>query len=180
MNATQLEEFTASISQFDTHRPYIGLSNIYLEPATLIDHYLNGQTSDLIGKLKCYKGYQMEKDLVGRIQSLYKDRISFREIEAFDGLIKGHPDFWYDNIPGDTKSVLMDDWFPDEKLPRKIYWQLQGYMLYGNSHKAIVVYESRESGRIKHKWVNRNEIICREIKVKVESIVNKLKEAVEL
>ncbi|HMT28789.1 MAG TPA: hypothetical protein PKD91_05870 [Bacteroidia bacterium] len=175
MNGQQIEEFTASISGFDLHRKYIGLSNIFLDADTLINNYNQGQTADHLSKLKCYKGYQMEKDLVHRIQKVYGNKISFKDILAFDNLVQGHPDFWYEEIiPGDCKSVLLDSHLPDDKLPRKVYWQVQGYMLYGNAQKAIVIYESRESGRIRHRWVNRNEVICREIQTKIETIIRSI------
>jgi hypothetical protein len=171
MNATQIEEFTSSISNFDEKRPYIGLSNIGLDLEILVNNYLNGQEADHAARLKCYKGYQMEKDLVDRLKKMYGARISYKHITEFDNMLQGHPDFWFDNMPGDSKSVLLDKHLPEDKLSRKIYWQMQGYMLYSNTNKAVVVYESRESGKIRVKWVNRNEVICREIKTKVEAIL---------
>jgi hypothetical protein len=172
MNATQIEEFTASISGFEPRRKYIGLSNVHLDVGALVDLYNHGSKSDHLGLLKCYKGYQMEKDLLERLKKLYGYKISTRDIVVHGGLVQGHPDFWYDqDIPGDCKSVLLDAHLPEDKLPRKVFWQLQGYMLYSNTVKALAIYESRESGRIRHKWINRNEAICREIKTKIDSVL---------
>ncbi len=174
MNAQSLENYTVEISQFDDHRKYIGLSQIHLPIDQILSNIRTGQKADHFERLKCYKGYQMERDLVWRIQKLYGSRISQRDIVAHNGMVQGHPDFWYDDIPGDVKSVLLDQYLPEDKLPRKVYWQLQGYMLYSGSMKAIAVYESRESGRLRHKWINRNEAICDEIQQKVESLISEL------
>jgi len=177
MNAEQiaksLEAYTARYSRYELIRDYISLSNCALSVDELIDQYRVGFADGITIRLRCYKGYQMEDDLRGRLIKTHPEFISAGgEISAFDGIVKGHPDFRFDRRPGDCKSVLMDSWIPENgKLPRKVYWQMQGYMLYGYFDESLVVYESRESGRIKAFAVRANPKIQEEIDKKLRQVV---------
>jgi len=153
--AHTLEMFTVQHSNFQHKRNYISMSHSHLEAPDLLKQWFEGFKADKLQKLKCYKGYQMERDLVARLKATYGDRVQTGiEYSAFNGLVKGHPDFEFDGYPGDCKSVLMDDWIPgDGKLPLKVFKQLQAYMLYGKKDRALVIYESRENGQIYAKWL---------------------------
>lgn len=146
----QLMDHTIKISNFQDKRDYLSLSHSHLMVEEIVKYYKDGFISDNKGKLKCYKGYQMEKDLICRMTDLFISEISpGGEVVGFDGLVKGHTDFWYGNMVGECKSVLMDSWMPKHgKVPYKVFMQVQAYMLFGDSDRAIVVYESRESGMI--------------------------------
>jgi hypothetical protein len=171
-----LIKYTCDNSNFETKRNYISLSNIYYEVDKLIDQYKNGYTADEKALLKCYKGYQMERDLILRMSKIYEGTGRFvvgYEINPFNGLIKGHPDFIFDGYPGDCKSVLMDEHLPNQyRLPKKVYWQIQAYMLYMNKSEGIIIYESRESGIIMECRIKENSFIQTEIKDKIEIILN--------
>lgn len=173
----QLTDYTVSISNFDEKRDYVSLSHISKTVDELVNDYKNGFTTDLKGRLKCYKGYQMEKDLVNRLNHVFKDRVGPAvEIVGPDPLIKGHTDFTLDGFPGDCKSVLKDDHFPEGgRLPNKVFWQVQGYMLYMKKEKALVIYESRESGIIKSYWVYENKNIQEMIDKKCRIVVSMIK-----
>lgn len=112
-----------------------------------------------------------------RIQAVFGDQISTHiEYTAFDGLVKGHPDLAYSGFPGDCKSVLKDEWLPkDGKLPNRIYWQLQAYMLYGGAYKALVIFESRETGLLYDTWIRENLTIQREINNKFSKAVQRIR-----
>jgi len=167
-----ITEYTLKHSNFETRRNYISLSNCYLSVDEIVSQYRNGFTDTLKGQLKCYKGYQMEHDLVKRIIAIYGDRIKTKsEISGFEGLVKGHPDFTFDDYPADCKSVLMDKWLPDGRFPRKVYWQMQGYMKYSRQNKALVVYESRETGILKASWVFANIEIQNTINQKLIDVI---------
>ena len=169
---SDLLRYTITHSSFDEHRDYIGLSHISETIEDIIKAYKQPQTVDNFVYLKCYKGYQMERDVVHRLGEIYGDRLAiFGEITAFNGLVRGHPDCWLDGFPVDIKSVLMNDWIPRDKLPRKVYWQMQGYLLYSGSEKCYVIYESREMGAIKVFSVFPNASIQNEIKEKLEQII---------
>lgn len=181
MNNGQFSEsianYTADHSNFDTRRDYISLSHIHLSVDEIVYQHKSGfeDTRDI--RLKCYKGYQMEKDLMSRIIAVYPPRIRQDiEISAFNGMVKGHPDFTFDGDPGDCKSVLLDEWFPkDGKLPKRIYWQMQAYMKYMNKNKAIVIFESRESGKLVDYWIKENRTIQSEIDNKLKEVIKLIK-----
>lgn len=170
-----LEGFTASNSSFETKRPYISLSNSWKTEEELLGEFFNGFQDSHLGRLKCYKGYQMEHDLKSRIQKCFPTRVRLQiEITAFNGLVQGHPDYTFDNYPGECKSVNLDEHLPVDKLPRKVYWQLQGYMFYGHRDKALCIYESRESGLIRDFWIRANTNIQMQIDAKMRSLVSQI------
>jgi hypothetical protein len=107
----------------------------------------------------------MERDLKERINKCFVGHVGpGGEISAFNGLVQGHPDFLFDGYPADCKSVNLDEHLPIEsKLPRKVYWQMQGYMFYGGASKALVIYESRQSGFIRDFWINANPMVQSQI-----------------
>ena len=161
----KLEAYTAENSNFDTSRDYISISHCALSVEEIVDQWNAGfvDTKDI--RLRCYKGYQMERDLKTRMQIVFGARVETGHIElsAFDGLVKGHPDFNFDGFPADCKTVQIDDHLPNGRVPRKVYWQMQGYMLYANKPKALVIYESRGSGKILDFWLDANLKIQEEI-----------------
>ena len=188
MNIAQnLIEYTVKHSNFETKRNYISLSHIALSVDEIVEMCVNGFEDSENIRLKCYKGYQMERDLLCRLKACFEpgrviSGAETPEINPYNGLVKGHPDFWFDGYPGDFKSVLKDDWLPDKikefpycRLPHKVVWQMQGYMLFSNKDRGYVVYESRETGLIADYTVYRNINIQRQIEEKLEKIVERLK-----
>lgn len=174
--AQQLEDYTASISKFETKRDYISLSHIAQPEEEIISQFLHGFTDSHEIRLRCYKGYQMERDFLERIQRvLGLNPMVELEVSAFDGLVQGHPDFEFMNSPGDCKSVPLDKHLPENKLPRKVYWQMQAYMKYLRSDRALVLYESRETGRIRDYWIRSNFSIQQEIEQKLKRVVEVVK-----
>lgn len=170
-----LENYTIENSHFDEKRDYLSLSHSNLSVEEMLDQYQKGFEKTKSGCLKCYKGYQMEADMLKRISTVFKDKISNGgEIEAFAGIVKGHPDFRYEGDPGDFKSVLMDEWIPEKKVPFKVYCQMQAYMMYLNRYKSLVIYESRETGMIKAFEIHCNKKLQNEIHNKFEEAVKRL------
>ena len=103
-----LTAWTETHSSYETERNYISLSHCGLSVEELLKQWKSGFEDTRENRLRCYKGYQMEADLRARMKLAFgSDRVgpSF-EISAFDGLVKGHPDFSFDTYPGDCKSVL--------------------------------------------------------------------------
>ncbi len=167
--------FTQVNSHFEHKRNYIPLSQAYKEFAELISDYKKGYEATVEDKLKCYKGYQMEKDIVDRLQKIYFNSIkTSMEISAFDGKVKGHPDFSLNGNPGDCKSVLKDEWLPNDKLPWRVYCQMQAYMFYSGTQESYVVYESRESGILKSFTVFPDKKLQYDISYKYERVVQQI------
>lgn len=171
----QIIDYTIQHSQYDTHRNYVGMSQVIKTKEEIINDFLQGTEVDANHKLKCYKGYQMEKDLVNRCKSIWGERISHRELEAFGGIVKGNPDFFLDDYPVDVKSILLDEHFPEKrKIPKRSYYQMQAYLLYAKIGKGFLVYESRETGSIKVYVVYENINVQQEISLKIEEVVKSL------
>lgn len=175
MNITKtLEQYTAQNSGFETSRHYVSLSNAASEPQQLIYDYFHGFTDGHLIRLRCYKGYQMERDLLQRMFQCLPVALH-PEITAHNDMVKGHPDYLYDKqYPGECKSVPLDAHLPEKLLPRKVYWQLQAYALYSNAPRAVAIYESRETGIIRDYWVDANPRIQTEIKTKYQFVVNEI------
>lgn len=174
-----IEKHTASVSNFDSDRNYVSLSHIAQDEGEIIRMYMQGFEDTLNIRLRCYKGYQMERDLVQRILKTFpaEAKAPFPEISQLWGRIQiqGHPDFSFNGYPGDVKSVPLDEYFPKEgKLPRKVYWQMQAYMHFSEKNKALVIYESRETGAIRHYWIRENASIQRQIYSKLKFVVDEL------
>jgi hypothetical protein len=175
----RLIKHTIFNSHFDTHRDNISLSNIIKSPDELISDMNNGYTADQKAKLKCYKGYQMERDLVQRIMAEFKEiEFTSHTINLNNGLFKGHPDLVELDtmIPWDCKSVLMDEWLPRtyRDISHKIKYQMNGYMMGLKVNTSRVVFESRESGLIRVYQLNKNAVIQADINSKMNIILNKL------
>jgi hypothetical protein len=119
----------------------------------------------------------MERDLRQRTSNAFpKEYVDFHpEISDFDGLVKGHPDFMWEGNPGDFKSVLKDEYLPQGRLPRRVYWQMQAYMLYSKKQSALVIYESKESGLISDYFIRANDAIMIEIDINFQILVKRIK-----
>lgn len=171
-----LEGYTALHSKFETSRDYVSISHCYDSPEKMIDTFFNGFEDSLEIRLRCYTGYKCEADLLKRLGLVFGDRVKMcPAIYEYDGLVKGHPDFIFDGYPADCKSVPLDEHLPDGRLPNRVFWQMQGYMLYMKKEKALVIYESKATGRIKDYWVHANRTIQSQIKDKFDYVVNEIR-----
>lgn len=100
------------------------------------------------------------------------------EYKAFDGIVKGHPDFEFCGYPGDFKSIALDDWMPSSiyKMSKKVSYQMQAYMRYSNQRKSLVIYESRQSGKLISFWISENKRIQNIIHERFSRVVNVVNE----
>lgn len=172
---SRIERYTAEHSNFDSSRDYISMSHSNLSVVDLVNQFESGFDDSLAIRLKCYKGYQMQKDLINRITAVFGDAIvTDAEISAFNGVVKGHPDFMYNGIPGDCKSVALDTWLPQGKLPYRVFCQMQAYMLYSSTTSAVVIYESRETGKLAQFIVAQSRKVQTEIDDKFRAVVHRL------
>lgn len=173
-----LTKYTVDHSRFEEARDYIGLSSIWDCPAAIINRYLHGNGDPGVrGRLKCYKGYQIEDDIVDRLIAIYGNgRDAFErvkrdvEISLYGGLVKGHMELMIDGILVEIKSVPLDEHLP-QKLARKVLWQVNAYMKYLPSGRCFVVYESRESGLFRVFEVMADKEFGERIERKVEQLV---------
>lgn len=156
--ADALTKWTVEHSGYEPRRNYIGLSRCSLPVDEIVRLYRDEVQVDELSHLRCYKGYQIETDLLRRLKLVFGDRIQLGgEISAFAGFVKGHPDFFFDGFPGDCKTVPLDEHLQEPgRLSRRIFFQLQGYMAFSGKERALVVHESRENGLIRALWLFKN------------------------
>ena len=173
--AAAVMAWTAANSGHQEHRDYIGLSHAAQTIEEMLADY-NGFVADDAQKRKYYKGYQMEADPLRRLRLVFGDRVQpGGEISAFNGFVKGHPDFRFDGWPGDCKTVPLDEPLPEPAhLPRRVFWQMQAYMLYAPAEKSLVIYESRETGLLRAFWLHPVWPIQDQINENFESVVAKI------
>lgn len=171
-----LEAYTAKNSSFETSRDYVSISHCYDSVEQMIQTYIHGFEDSLDIRLRCYTGYKCEHDMMNRIKATFGSRITQGgEISLYDGLVKGHPDFQFDAFPGDCKTVPLDEHLPDGRMPNRVFWQMQGYMLYMDKNKALVIYESKATGKIRDFWVPSNRTIQSQINDKFKAVVQAIK-----
>lgn len=158
MKAVEIERLitnhTIAKSNFDESRNYIGMSQLHLCDVEIYKNYFNGYKADISSRLKCYKGYQMEKDLITRLDDCFGDDFKSgksHEVLANMGMVRGHPDGYLFGKPVDIKTVALDIHVPKDSfsIPFKVRCQMQAYMYFLPASFGYVIYESRESGLIR-------------------------------
>lgn len=173
---TALEGYTALHSNFDKTRDYVSISHASDSVEQIIQNYFCGFEDSLEIRLRCYTGYKCERDLLARIGKTFGDRVKMcPEIFEYDGLVKGHPDFLFDELPADCKTVPLDEHLPNGRMPNRVFWQMQGYMLYLKKPKALVIYESKATGKIQDYWIHSNYNIQTQIKAKFDAVVKEIR-----
>jgi len=169
---TALIKYTCEHSKFDIQRPYIGLSKIVESAEEIVSQMNFGKSVNTQGLLKCYKGYQMERDIIERLRAIYGDKLTTGiTYTGYNDLVAGHPDCEIDGYPADIKSVAKEEFFPEEKFPSRVFWQMQGYMLFAGKNKSYLIYEARDTGAIRVYMVEANRTVQIQIKEKIEKII---------
>ena len=89
-------------------------------------------------ELKCYKGYQMERDLKGASWTPSAPIVyTMPIVTAFDSIVAGHPDFLRTSCRQTSRACRLDEHLPVDRVPRRVFLQLQAYMLYGNWPRSL-------------------------------------------
>lgn len=177
----RIAQYTGMISNFQPTRNYISMSHAIEDPQTLINQYFNGFPDTLDIRLKCYKGYQWERDLMKRLNEscgevVWHPEEDF-EVVAFDGLVKGHVEALFDSYPCDGKTVPLDEHLPENvgRISRRIRFQMNAYMKYMGKDKGLLVYESRETGHLRDFWIFADTTIQSQIDSKFSTVVGEIK-----
>lgn len=175
MNATELErkliDWTARNSGYDEHRPYIGLSGIYDCPTVIYRKYFNRIGASAFSKCKTKFSYEIEKNLIDRLKAmgLYSRG---EDISLYDGLVQGHIEGLIDGTLFDIKTVPRDIYLPNGRIPSRVEWQLNAYLLYRYEERALVWYFSRESGLFKILDIFADECTMKYVQEKVNMLVD--------
>lgn len=172
---------TVAQSGYDTHRDYIGLSQLHKCSVEIWNAYWEGNSANLQQKLLCYKGYQMEHDLCNRLSAIYPEGFevgAVRTIMAYDGLVQGHPDGYLHGYPLDIKTVDDERFIPTNlrTMPYRVRLQMQAYLFFLPASFGYVVYESRDTGAIEVFTIPVDRYLQLQITEKVVELVNAVKE----
>jgi hypothetical protein len=185
MNIQQsLIDYTIYHPRLEQHRNYIGLSGIGDCPRVLYDKYMRqaGNAEHSPDQLLIfYMGYAMEDDIVARLKAIGDYQPGF-EISLYDGLVKGHTDGVFNGDLLEVKSVALAEYLPkDGKLPRRVSWQVQAYLTFGQTvghirfERAQVVYVARENGEIVVISVKTDREMAGRIRAKLVNVVGAVK-----
>lgn len=172
---------TVANSGYESKRDYISLSGIYDDVDAIIKRYTTHQEVTPSKATRCYKGYQMEADLLKRLRAVTEELgyslETGTEVQiGSTGLFKGHPDFVLNGQPGDIKTVSQWEHVPKQAadIPARVKYQMNAYMLASGTQYSYVIYESRDSGFIRVFLLYRDETICNNILYKIAIITSKL------
>ena len=135
-------------SGLDSHRPYLGMSQISNCPRQLYDRFLNGS-----GRLSdrahwfCRIGYLWQREVLDMLDM----PATYQETEivaGFDARYRGHVDWELDQSLIEVKSVSWEIFLrvAETKYPiRSHNEQVQSYLRHGNGYKScIMVYVARD------------------------------------
>ncbi len=168
-----LTEYAARASGHEDHRRYIGLSGIGDCERVIYDRYFAGDRHSQAARLKDSLGYALEAHLVGRLEQMGLYR-PVSPISLYDGLVQGHPD---GEVGGDLleiKTIERVVWLPElppPRLPNRVFYQVQAYLLYTGYTRAHVVYLARDTGEIRVVGVTRSESIGFKITERIDRVV---------
>lgn len=131
----------------------LSMSSLLEKDEVIIDRFRNGHDVDTLTKLKFYHGSHAEEGMRTRLIALFEQTGKLEcgtTLVAYDGRLTGHVDFIIDGIVVEYKTVptveILDRMREQNNLPRRVFYQVQAYLLWGKFPKAFVVYESRAGG----------------------------------
>lgn len=173
-----LVNYTVKNSGHEARRGYIGLSEMGLCERVIYEHYRHGLRDDggvqqrLVNKIS----FELEAALIARLKAIGVYQPG-KTISLSEGLVQGHTDGQIGDDLLEIKTVALEEHFPvDGHLPRKIFYQVQGYMHYTGLKNALVVYLARANGALLVVSVRYQEAIGREIAGRVERLQRAVRE----
>jgi hypothetical protein len=152
------------------------MSNLHLRVEEILERY----HPDAEQKLKLFQGTQSEIGMRGRLEIVCKKLALAwgepRVLSAYGGRLTGHTD---GDIDSDTvveiKTVpnaeIISRMKSDGKVPFKVFSQVNAYMLWGPYKRALVIYETRNEGRLWLVEVLPNNRVQAELQAKAESVL---------
>jgi hypothetical protein len=168
---TKLIQWSTQNSGYDEHRPYIGLSGIGDCSLIIYRRFFNRIGASIESRLKTRYAYEIEENLKQRLRAMgiYSPG---KEISIYDGLVQGHTDGQIGKDLLEIKTVPLTEHIPrNNEIPRKAFWQSQGYMLYGNYDRSIMIYFARDYGVFKIFEIPRHAIMSDRIRSKIDALI---------
>ena len=161
------------------------MSNLHLRIEEILERYRNGYHPDEEQKLKLFQGTQSEIGMRGRLEIVCK-KLGLawgdpRVLSAYGGRLTGHTD---GDIDGDTvieiKTVpdvaILNKMKGGDRVPFKVFSQVNAYMLWGPYERALVIYETRNEGLLWLVEVLPNNRVQAELQAKAEEVLKRIGE----
>ena len=173
----------------------LSMSWLHLPVDVIVDQVRKGCHFDDATKLKLYQGTHAEIGLRTRLSTLFsQDNIASRDsivwkppqvIEAYDGKLTGHIDGYIESAGKFNDETLIEfKTVPDltalaeirrtRMVPRKVFHQVNAYMLWGDFVNCFVVYETRYEGEHEVLEIHPSHRLQEELKTKVERVLSML------
>jgi len=167
----QLVKYIVEHSGHDAHRRYIGLSGIGDCEQVIYDRYMSGTPATVNERMKTAISYDLEQALIEKLTALRLYRPG-EEISRLYGLVQGHTDGWIRNDLLEIKTIEREEWFPESRVPFRVYMQVQAYLHYLNTQFAQVIYLARDTGAVQVYGIRRDERRGEEIESKLVHLMS--------
>lgn len=165
----------AALGDFEK-RNYLGMSQMWKCPRRLLHELRNGRRRPgFRGLVYCHEGLVHQADVVERLDVIGID-LRRREAELvapFDSRFRGHVDGEVDGALLEIKSLSVNGMenvrFHGPR--RRDRLQVQAYMRYGGWERTLIVYKSRDTGRLWVEEILYNESEAQRLEEKAKSVL---------
>jgi hypothetical protein len=181
MNAAELQQalidWSVKYSGYEDHRNYIGLSGISDCPKVIFRRFFNSYAIQVKEHLRTRYSHEIEGVIKDRLRKMGVLEIG-QEISAYQGMVRGHIDGEISEKLLEIKTVPLAEYLPVGGVPRKVFWQVQGYMCYGGYEEALVLYFARDKGTFRTFEIPIDQAVGNEIDAKIKSVLDAVKRRV--
>lgn len=167
----QLINYIVEHSGKELHRRYIGLSGIGDCEQVIYDRYLHGAPASISERMKTAISYDLERILIEKLIAMRMYTKS-EPIILYNGMVQGHTDGWVKNDVLEIKTIEKEEWFPQNHLPVRAFYQVQAYLHYLNVRFAQVIYLARDTGALQVYGIRYDPQRGEEIACKIDRLVN--------
>ena len=143
----QLVNYIVEHSGHEPHRRYIGLSGIADCEQVIYDCYIHGTPATIGERMKTAISYDLERVLIEKLTALQLYHKS-ADIYLYNGLVQGHTDGRIKEDLLEIKTVEREEWFPENHLPFRVFYQVQAYLHFLKLNFAQVIYLARDNGAV--------------------------------
>lgn len=175
----QLVQETGRLCGHQERKGKLSMSTLYLPIEELLKRYQEGHIVDDKTKLKLFQGTHAEIGVRNRLRCLaFANMWKYEpptEISAFEGRLTGHIDGVLGGHLIEIKTVpsasALEDIRTTNRVPNKVFWQVNAYMLWGRYPDCYVIYETRAEGEICIVEVRPNRRIQEEMREKAQKLL---------
>src|SRR3972149_5425780 len=143
----QLVNYIVEHSGHEPHRRYIGLSGIADCEQVIYDCYIHGTPATIGERMKTAISYDLERVLIEKLTALQLYHKS-ADIYLYNGLVQGHTDGRIKEDLLEIKTIEREEWFPENHLPFRAFYQATPISTFLNSIFAQVIYLARDNGAV--------------------------------